>query len=196
MADDQLRPLLDRLEGGLGRHGQAGHDPLDLPGRIAPEQAHVVPGFGQAAGANASSQRARSSTLVMASLLRVGALRPAHHGAGASGARGLEARPEARATGMIPRTAFVRNTSSASSRSPPTGPPRGSPARGKPPAPGPPAHDAGNDRPLQPGRPEGLVPDEEQIRPAPLPDASVRRREERLVRASRRASSNASRRDQ
>ena len=48
----------------------------------------------------------------------------------------------------------------------------------------PPAHDSWHDRSLRAGRPQGLIPDEEQIRPAPFPDASVGRREERLVRAS------------
>ena len=96
MAHDQLGPLVDRLGGRRGRHGQAGHDPRDLGVRIAPEQAHVVPGLGQpSTGANSSSQRATSATVVIGVPPRFEPL-------------GTACRPEpagdrARARGSVPR---------------------------------------------------------------------------------------------
>ena len=50
MADDQLGPLADRLGGRRARDRQTGHDSIHGLGRIAPDQADIVPGLGQVRG--------------------------------------------------------------------------------------------------------------------------------------------------
>ena len=71
VADDQLGLVVDGLGGRGGRDGQARHDPLDWCRRVAPDQAHVVPGLSQPRGANCSSQPVTSATVVMMFFLGV-----------------------------------------------------------------------------------------------------------------------------
>ena len=186
VADDQRGLLADGLGGRLGGDGQAGHDPLDLAGGIAPEQPDIVPVLGQVRRGELlepGSQVGNGCHACRSSRIRARAgSRPR---VAASRVRGpARSDPSSRAIGSIPRTELVRNTSSAEwigirrhrpfddleSR-------RSGPARSRR---GP--HDAGQERAVGARRDQPrAVPDQEEVGPGPLADQPVRRDTQDLV---------------